>query len=153
MPTLRKSVNSKALTKMESREDTVRKYRLRWAGHVRRMDDTWLPKKILFVTVAGGKKVVGKSKKNWVECLEEAASWSFGTNRNNETIGTVIIEGFAKNIALLKKRKYNMWPIQYWLKSGIDKKRVDLLINFYFKFITKYFLIKKSKIKKTVTMR
>ena len=59
------------LTKMEPLEDTIRKYRLRWAGHVRRMDDTRLPKKILFGNVAGGKKSAGKPKKNWVDCLEE----------------------------------------------------------------------------------
>jgi hypothetical protein len=41
------------------------------AGHVRRMDDTRLPKKILFGTVAGGKKSAGKPKKNRVDCLEE----------------------------------------------------------------------------------
>ncbi len=34
------------LTGMEPLEDTIRKYRLRWAGHVRRMDGTRLPKKI-----------------------------------------------------------------------------------------------------------
>ncbi len=43
-------------TGMEPLEDTIRKNRLRWAGHVRRMDDTQLPKKILFGTVTGGKK-------------------------------------------------------------------------------------------------
>jgi hypothetical protein len=59
------------LTGMEPLEDTIRKYRLRWAGHVRRMDHTRLPKKILFGTVAEGKKSAGKSKKNWVDCLEE----------------------------------------------------------------------------------
>jgi hypothetical protein len=50
---------------MEPLEGTVRKYR------VRRMDDTRLPKKILFETVARGKKSAGKPKKNWVDCLEE----------------------------------------------------------------------------------
>jgi hypothetical protein len=47
---------------MEALEATIRKYRLRWAGHVRRMDDTRL-----FGSVAGGKKSAGKSKKNWVD--------------------------------------------------------------------------------------
>ena len=55
------------LTGMEPLEDTIRKYRLRWAGHVRRMDDTRLPKKILFETL----KSAGKLKKNWVDWLEE----------------------------------------------------------------------------------
>jgi hypothetical protein len=48
---------------MEPLEDTIRKYRLRWAGHVKRMDDTRL-KKILFGTLVGGKKSAGKPKKN-----------------------------------------------------------------------------------------
>jgi hypothetical protein len=59
------------LTGMEPLKDTIRKYRLRWAGHVRRMDETRLPKKILFGAVAGGKKSAGKSKKNWIDFLEE----------------------------------------------------------------------------------
>jgi hypothetical protein len=41
--------------------------------HCRRMDDTRLPTKIVFGTVAGGKKVQEnlRTKKNWVDCLEE----------------------------------------------------------------------------------
>jgi hypothetical protein len=35
------------------------------------MDYTRLPKMILFGTVAGGKKIAGKPKKNWVDCLEQ----------------------------------------------------------------------------------
>ncbi len=64
---------------MVTLEDTIRKYRLRWAGHVRRMDDTQLPKKILFGPVAGGKKSAEKSKKNWVDCLEEDCGPTFPT--------------------------------------------------------------------------
>jgi hypothetical protein len=55
------------LTGTEQVEDTIRKYRLRWAGHVRRMDDTRLQKKILLRTVAGRKKSAGKPKKNLVD--------------------------------------------------------------------------------------
>ncbi len=40
------------VTGMEPLGDTIRKYRLSWAGHVRRIDDTRLSKKILFETVA-----------------------------------------------------------------------------------------------------
>jgi hypothetical protein len=59
------------LTGMEPLEDTIKKYLLRWAGHVRRMDDTRLQKKILFGTVTRGKKSAGKPKKNWVDHFEE----------------------------------------------------------------------------------
>jgi hypothetical protein len=58
---------------MKPLEDTISKYRLRWAGHVRKMDDTRLPKKILFGTVTGGKESAGKSKKNLVNCREDSA--------------------------------------------------------------------------------
>ena len=40
-------------------EMMVRKHRLRWAGHVRRMNDDRLPKKMLFGNVVGGNKRSG----------------------------------------------------------------------------------------------
>jgi hypothetical protein len=59
------------LTGMCPLEDVIRKYRLRWAGHVRRMDDNRLPKKVLFGEIKGGSKGRGRQKKNWMNCVEE----------------------------------------------------------------------------------
>ena len=49
-------------------EMMVRKNRLRWAGHVRRMSDDRLPKKILFGKVVGGNMKSGRPLKNWFDC-------------------------------------------------------------------------------------
>ena len=52
-------------------EAYVRKHRLRWAGHVRRMNADRIPKRILFGELADGKRGKGRPKKNWMACLEE----------------------------------------------------------------------------------
>jgi len=52
-------------------ENEVRKLRLRWAGHVRRLPNTRLPKKILFGDVAGGKCKRGRKPINWIKCVED----------------------------------------------------------------------------------
>ena len=52
-------------------ENYVRKYRLRWAGHVRRMDADRIPKKVLFGELVEGRRGRGRPKKDWNACLEE----------------------------------------------------------------------------------
>ena len=52
-------------------EAYVRKYRLRWAGHVRRMGPDRLPKMVLFGELAEGRRGRGRPKTNWMDCLEE----------------------------------------------------------------------------------
>ena len=59
------------LTNMISLEKYVKRNRLRWAGHVRRMPDERLPKKMLFGKVVGGSRGAGRPKKIWTQCLEE----------------------------------------------------------------------------------
>ncbi len=101
------------LTGMEPLEDTIRKYRLRWTGHVRRMDDTRLPKKILFGTVTGGKKSAGKPKKNWVDCLEEdcaRANISYGSWTEKAKNRTT----WQKSISSLTSVKGNRTYIIYY---------------------------------------
>jgi hypothetical protein len=56
-------------------EDTVRKYRLRWAGHVRGMDHPFISHRVSSIMDGKvGKKSAGKPKKNWVDCLEAACA-------------------------------------------------------------------------------
>ena len=59
------------LTNMVSLEKYVKRNRLRWAGHVRRMPDERLPKKMLFGKLVGGSRGAGRPKKIWTQCLEE----------------------------------------------------------------------------------
>ena len=49
------------LARMRPLENYVRYYRLRWAGHVRRMDDSRLPKRVLFGELAGGSRGRGRT--------------------------------------------------------------------------------------------
>jgi len=51
------------ITGMCPLENYVRKYRLRWAGHVRRMDNDRLPKRILFGEMVDGSRRPGRPKR------------------------------------------------------------------------------------------
>ena len=49
----------------------MRRYRLRWAGHVRRMPDCRVPKKVMFGNLVGGKRQRGRPTKTWNDCLDQ----------------------------------------------------------------------------------
>jgi hypothetical protein len=60
------------ITGMPSYEDLIRKYRLRWAGHVRRLNDCRIPKKLMFgQVVRTGKGKTGRPKREWTDCLKQ----------------------------------------------------------------------------------
>jgi hypothetical protein len=59
------------LTGMKPLESYIRYHRLRWAGHVRRMADDRLPKKVLFGQVTGGAAKRGRPKHNWMDSLKQ----------------------------------------------------------------------------------
>jgi hypothetical protein len=50
--------------------NVIKYSRLRWAGHVVRMDDNELPKQILW-TNAGGQSGRGRPKSRWIDGVEE----------------------------------------------------------------------------------
>jgi hypothetical protein len=52
-------------------ENYVRYHRMRWAGHVRRMEDSRLPKRVLFGELVGGKRAPGRPRARWEKSLEE----------------------------------------------------------------------------------
>ena len=45
---------------------------LRWAGHVRRMDDSRLPKRLLFGELKAGQRPVGRPKKRYKDSLKKS---------------------------------------------------------------------------------
>jgi hypothetical protein len=66
---------------------TIRISRLRWAGHVRRMDEAALPRRIMYVTLTGQRKT-GRPKARWREEVGKDARilgirswWSTAMNR------------------------------------------------------------------------
>ena len=52
--------------------NVIKSSRLRWEGHVVRMDDKELPKKILW-TNTGGHRGRGRPKSRWIDGVEEDA--------------------------------------------------------------------------------
>ena len=57
---------------LQTTNKVIKSSRLRWAGHVVRMDDNELPKKILW-TIPGGQRRRGLPKSRWIERAEEDA--------------------------------------------------------------------------------
>jgi hypothetical protein len=51
--------------------EMIRERRMRWAGHIRRMDDARLPKKLMFGEVEGGRRTRGRPKLTWDKCFEK----------------------------------------------------------------------------------
>ncbi|KAJ4442172.1 hypothetical protein ANN_12038 [Periplaneta americana] len=65
--------------------------RLRWAGHVKRMDECEIPRKVMEYGIAGGRRV-GRPKLRWMDCVMDDIKWlgvknwgwQYGTSRHNE---------------------------------------------------------------------
>lgn len=58
--------------KMESIHAILLRSQLRWAGHVLRMDDSRLPKRLLYGELTVGKRTLGRPKKRYKDTLKEA---------------------------------------------------------------------------------
>lgn len=59
-------------TKIPSLESLVVKNRLRWAGHLVRMDNNRLPKQILYGELQDGKRSQGGQRKRYKDCLKDS---------------------------------------------------------------------------------
>ena len=49
----------------------IRSSRLRWLGHVSRMDNSRIPKQLLFGELMLGKRDRGRPRKRWKDCIKE----------------------------------------------------------------------------------
>jgi hypothetical protein len=58
--------------KMESIHAMLLRSQLRWSGHVLRMDDSRLPKRLLYGELTVGKRSLGRPKKRYKDTLKEA---------------------------------------------------------------------------------
>jgi len=58
--------------KCESIHAILLRSQLRWAGHVHRMDDSRLPKRLLYGELSTGKRSLGRPKKRYKDTLKEA---------------------------------------------------------------------------------
>ena len=73
------SINQSIKTGSESIEATLRRRRILFAGFVARMEDTRLPKCVMFGELVGGAGCVGGQEKEWMGCsLHDLRA--FGTN-------------------------------------------------------------------------
>ena len=59
-------------TKSESIHALLLQSQLRWAGHIHRMDDSRLPKRLLYGELSTGKRPLGRPKKRFKDTLKEA---------------------------------------------------------------------------------
>ena len=71
-------------TGSESIEATLRRRRILFAGFVARMEDTRLPKCVMFGEMAGGAGCVGGQEKEWMGCFLEDLR-AFGINADQWT--------------------------------------------------------------------
>ena len=72
-------------TGSESVETILRKRRILFAGSVARMEDTRLPKRVIFGELVGGAVSAGGQEKEWMGCLLDDLR-AFGINHNKWTI-------------------------------------------------------------------
>ncbi|KAI8496700.1 hypothetical protein Bbelb_253550 [Branchiostoma belcheri] len=105
-------------TNLPSIETTVARHRLRWAGHVRRMPTTRLPRQILFSQLESGTRPRGAPKRrfhdqlkatllccgidhyNWETLAEDRTAW-----RSTVAQGTTYMETQRRMTAEAKRRK------------------------------------------------
>ena len=69
----RDDISNEQLYKMTNTDPidiTIKRYRLRWAGHIRRMPDCRIPKKVMFGRLFRGKRQKRRPTKSWKDCLE-----------------------------------------------------------------------------------
>ena len=71
-------------TGSESIEATLRRRRILFAGFVARMEDTRLPKCVMFVEMVGGADCVGGQEKEWMGCFLDDLR-AFGINADQWT--------------------------------------------------------------------
>ena len=62
------------ITETSMLSDMVGERRLRWAGHVRRMGENRVPKKILFGEIQCGRVRRGKPRRTWIKSMENDCS-------------------------------------------------------------------------------
>ena len=74
-------------TGSESIEATLRRRRILFAGFVRRMEDTRMPKCVMFGELVGGAGCVGGQEKEWMGCFLDDLR-AFGINADQWTIMT-----------------------------------------------------------------
>jgi len=61
----------RAQTQLEKIDLIIKERRLRWLGHVLRMDDNRLPKQVVHWTVSGTKRKPGRPRKNWIDTIQQ----------------------------------------------------------------------------------
>ena len=65
--------------------EVIRKRRMKWAGHILRMNEERTAKRIFYYKPEG-KRAQGRPKRRWTDCLEEDLSIA-GLNLNGKTFG------------------------------------------------------------------
>jgi len=63
-------------TQLETIDLIIKERRLRWLGHVPRMDDHRLPRQAVHLDISGTKTKPGRQQKNWIDNIQDLKSTS-----------------------------------------------------------------------------
>jgi len=58
-------------TQLEKIDLFIKERRLRWLGHVLRMDDNGLPTQVVHWDIIGSKRKPGRPRKNWIDTIQQ----------------------------------------------------------------------------------
>jgi len=61
----------RAQTQLEKIDLIIKERRLRWLGHVMRMDDNRLPRQAVHWDISGSKRKPGRPRKNWIDTIQQ----------------------------------------------------------------------------------
>ena len=105
-------------TGSESIEATLRRRRILFAGFVARMEDTRLPKCVMFGEMVGGAGCVGGQEKEWMGCfLDELRA--FGINANQWTTAAQDEGEWRRTVEQGARHFMAKWIVAEKAKAGL----------------------------------
>ena len=105
-------------TESESIEATLRKRRILFAGVVARMEDTRLPKGVMFVEMVGSAGCLGGQKKEWMGCFLDDLR-AFGINADPWMTAAQDEGGWRRTMEQEAGRFVSKWIVAEKFRAGL----------------------------------